>query len=117
MAPVQNRQIQRIRTGDLPRLLGITANRSARFSAGWPGAGSRLAYAAASSVPPVLPLGGQWSPGEVLALTTLMQDKDGRFQICGPMRFIGTGGMNKSRTESTPTTTASVGIAGSGKSN
>jgi predicted transcriptional regulator of viral defense system len=38
-------------------------------------------------VPPQLPLGGSWSPDEALALNTLMQDRQGRYQICGPNAF------------------------------
>lgn len=38
-------------------------------------------------VPPQLPLGGKWSPDEVLALNTLMEDQNGRYQICGPNAF------------------------------
>jgi predicted transcriptional regulator of viral defense system len=38
-------------------------------------------------VPPQLPLGGSWSPGEVLALSTLVEDRQGRYQICGPNAF------------------------------
>ena len=38
-------------------------------------------------VPPRLPLGGTWSPGEVLALNALMEDQGGRYQICGPNAF------------------------------
>jgi len=38
-------------------------------------------------VPPQLPLGGSWSPDEVLALNTLMEDRQGRYQICGPNAF------------------------------
>jgi predicted transcriptional regulator of viral defense system len=38
-------------------------------------------------VPPRLPPGGRWSPGEFLALTTLMGDRDGRYQISGPSTF------------------------------
>ncbi|HYT90485.1 MAG TPA: hypothetical protein VEL76_17395 [Gemmataceae bacterium] len=38
-------------------------------------------------VPPRLPPGGRWSPGEFLALTTLMSDRDGRYQISGPNIF------------------------------
>src|SRR3990167_9348393 len=34
-------------------------------------------------VPPRLPLGGKWSPNEILALNTLMEDRKGRYQICG----------------------------------
>ena len=38
-------------------------------------------------VPPQLPLGGAWTPGEALALNALMKDRGGRFQICGPNAF------------------------------
>jgi predicted transcriptional regulator of viral defense system len=38
-------------------------------------------------VPPRLPPGGRWSPGEFLALTTLISDRDGRYQISGPNTF------------------------------
>jgi predicted transcriptional regulator of viral defense system len=38
-------------------------------------------------VPPRLPLGGSWSPDEILALNTLMADRGGTYQICGPNAF------------------------------
>jgi predicted transcriptional regulator of viral defense system len=38
-------------------------------------------------VPDRLPLGGKWTPGEALALNTLMQDQGARYQICGPNAF------------------------------
>jgi predicted transcriptional regulator of viral defense system len=38
-------------------------------------------------VPARLPLGGSWSPDEALALNTLMDDRQGRYQICGPNAF------------------------------
>jgi predicted transcriptional regulator of viral defense system len=38
-------------------------------------------------VPPRLPPGGRWSPGEFLALSTLMSDRDGRYQLSGPNAF------------------------------
>src|SRR3972149_1897048 len=34
-----------------------------------------------------LPLGGKWSPSEILALNTLIGEKRGRYQICGPNAF------------------------------
>ena len=37
--------------------------------------------------PAQLPLGGSWSPDETLALNTLMEDRRGRYQICGPNAF------------------------------
>jgi predicted transcriptional regulator of viral defense system len=38
-------------------------------------------------VPPQLPLGGAWTPSEALAINTLMEDRRGRYQICGPNGF------------------------------
>lgn len=38
-------------------------------------------------VPPQLPFGGKWTPDEILALNTLIEDKNGRYQICGPNAF------------------------------
>ena len=38
-------------------------------------------------VPPRLPPGARWSPGGFLALSTLMQDCGGRYQISGPNAF------------------------------
>jgi predicted transcriptional regulator of viral defense system len=38
-------------------------------------------------VPATLPLGGSWTPDEILALNTLMADSGGRYQICGPNAF------------------------------
>jgi len=88
MALVQNRQIRQIRTGDLVRLLGTTPEQERK-------ALSRMARRGLAArvrrglylVPEVLPLGGRWSPGEALALTTLMQDRNARYQICGPNTF------------------------------
>ena len=38
-------------------------------------------------VPARLPLGGAWTPDETLALNTLIGDRKGRYQICGPNTF------------------------------
>jgi predicted transcriptional regulator of viral defense system len=38
-------------------------------------------------VPSQLPLGGAWSPDEILVLNTLIADRQGRYQICGPNAF------------------------------
>ncbi|MBN1379819.1 MAG: hypothetical protein JXA04_11360 [Gammaproteobacteria bacterium] len=38
-------------------------------------------------VPERLPMGGVWSPDEILALNTLIKDRGGRYQICGPNAF------------------------------
>ncbi|MCY2991150.1 MAG: type IV toxin-antitoxin system AbiEi family antitoxin domain-containing protein [Planctomycetota bacterium] len=88
MVLVQDRQVQQIRTGDLVRLLGVTAQQELKVLSTM----ARRGLAARVRrglylLPPMLPLGGRWSPGEALALTTLMQDRDGQFQICGPNAF------------------------------
>lgn len=38
-------------------------------------------------VPGRLPLGGSWSPDEALALNALIEDRRGRYQVCGPNAF------------------------------
>lgn len=84
----QNRQIQQIRTGDLKRWLEITDEQERKVL-------SRLARRKLAVrvrrglylVPLKLPLGGQWSPGEAMALTVLMQDRNASFQLCGPNAF------------------------------
>ena len=38
-------------------------------------------------LPSKLPLGGKWSPDEALALNALMEDRKGRYQLCGPNAF------------------------------
>lgn len=38
-------------------------------------------------VPSRLPLGGKWGPDEMLALSTLIRDRQGTYQICGPNAF------------------------------
>ncbi len=88
MALVQNRQIQQIRTGDLVRLLGITAQQERKVLSGMARTGLAARVRRGLYLfPKVLPLGGRWSPGEALALTTLIQDRAGQYQICGPNAF------------------------------
>lgn len=84
----QLRKIRELRTGDLCGPLGITPKQERELYA-------RLAAARLIAqvrrglylVPATLPLGGSWTPGEALALNTLMGDQDGRYQICGPNAF------------------------------
>lgn len=77
-----------VRTGDLlaPLQLTPTSERnllSRLAKAGWIARVRRGLYL----VPSRLPLGGKWSPDEILALNTLMEDAGGRYQICGPNAF------------------------------
>jgi predicted transcriptional regulator of viral defense system len=88
-AYIQMRRVRTVRLGDLTGSpLGITADQERKLL-------SRLARADMIArvqrglylVPSRLPLGGKWSPDEALALTTLMEERGGRYQICGPNAF------------------------------
>ena len=88
LAYAQLRKVRELRTGDLTKPLGITAKQERELY-------SRLARAGLIAqvrrglylVPRELPLGGVWTPDEALALNTLMADRVGRYQICGPNAF------------------------------
>jgi predicted transcriptional regulator of viral defense system len=88
-AYVQMRRMRTVRTGDLAAsLLHMTPDQERKLL-------SRLSRGGLIArvrqglylVPPQLPLGGAWTPNEALALITLMQDRRGRYQICGPNAF------------------------------
>jgi predicted transcriptional regulator of viral defense system len=86
-AYVQGEGLRTVETGDVSRALGLTTlqerkllSRLARRD--WIARVRRGLYL----VPPTLPAGG-WSPDEALALTTLIEDRNGRYQICGPNAF------------------------------
>jgi predicted transcriptional regulator of viral defense system len=84
-AYVQMRGLERVRTGELTGPLRISSRQEQKLF-------SRLARAGMIArvwrglylVPPRLPLGGKWSPSETLALKTLMDELQARYQICGP---------------------------------
>ena len=88
MAYVQMRRLKTVSTGELVRALGITTQQERELL-------SRLARRNLIArvrrglylVPSRLPPGGKWSPSEFLALTTLIEDRGGRYQICGPSAF------------------------------
>ena len=88
LAYVQLRKLRTVATGDLTAPLGLTPlqerelfRRMAR--------GGLIARVRPGLylVPSQLPLGGSWSPDEILALNTLMADRKGDYQICGPNAF------------------------------
>ena len=87
-AYVQMRRLQTVRTGELLAVLGITPQQERELL-------SRFAHRSLIArvrrglylVPPRLPPGGKWSPSEFLALTALIQDRGGRYQVCGPSAF------------------------------
>ncbi|MEW6668381.1 MAG: type IV toxin-antitoxin system AbiEi family antitoxin domain-containing protein [Thermodesulfobacteriota bacterium] len=87
-AYVQMRGQTVVRAGELAGPLELSApqerNLLSRLSkAGWIVRVWRGFYL----VPRKLPLGGKWSPDEILALNTLMDARRGRYQICGPNAF------------------------------
>ena len=87
-AYVQMRGQATLRSGELAKPLRLTAPRERNLlsrlaKAGWIARVRRGLYL----VPRTLPLGGKWSPDEILALSTVMQDVNGRYQICGPNAF------------------------------
>jgi predicted transcriptional regulator of viral defense system len=82
------RRARVLRTGDITGPLRISAKQERELFSRLTRAGliaqvRRSLYL----VPDRLPLGGKWSPDEILALNTLMEDQDGRYQICGPNAF------------------------------
>jgi predicted transcriptional regulator of viral defense system len=88
-AYIQMRKLSVVRSGDLTAsLLRLTPDQERKLM-------SRLSRGGLIArvrqglylVPPQLPLGGAWTPGEALALNTLMEDRGGRYQICGPNAF------------------------------
>ncbi|MGH8699972.1 MAG: type IV toxin-antitoxin system AbiEi family antitoxin domain-containing protein [Burkholderiales bacterium] len=83
-AYVQMRGQATVRAGELVKALRMTApaerNLLSRLSKeGWIARVRRGLYL----VPQTLQLGGKWTPGEVLALNTLMQDVKATYQFCG----------------------------------
>jgi len=87
-AYIQMRGQSTVRTGELRSPLQLSAPRERRLL-------SRLAKAGMIArvrrglylVPLKLPLGGIWTPNEILALNTLMANWNARYQICGPNAF------------------------------
>jgi predicted transcriptional regulator of viral defense system len=87
-AYTQMRQMRTIRTGELAGPLRLSPQQEqeviARLARGGLLARVRRGL---YLVPPQLPLGGAWSPDPILALSTLMEDRGARYQICGPNAF------------------------------
>lgn len=87
-AYIQRRPRSLVQTGDLTSALGLTPIQERKLLSRLSRRGlivrvRRGLYLA----PRQLPLGGKWSPGEFLALTTLIEDRNGVYQICGPNAF------------------------------
>ena len=84
----QARQYQTVEIGQIGSSLGLTSVQERQLL-------SRLSRRGLITrvrrglylVPLTLPPGGKWSPGEALALTTLMEDRKGQYQLGGPNAF------------------------------
>jgi len=95
-AYVQMRRLQTVRTGELVPGLGITPQQERELL-------SRLARRNLIArvrrglylVPSRLPPGGKWSPSDFQALTALIEDQSGRYQVCGPNAFYRYGWHNQ----------------------
>ena len=88
LAYLQMRKQRLVRTGDLVRALRLTQLQERevfrRLARGRLIARVRRGLYLA---PAQLPLGGSWSPDETLTLNALLEDRKGRYQICGPNAF------------------------------
>ena len=88
LAYLQLRKQRTVRTGDLTGPLQISRDQERelfrRMSRGGLIARVRPGL---YLVPALLPLGGLWSPDEILALNTLMEDSKAKYQICGLNAF------------------------------
>lgn len=88
LAYLQMRKRQTVKTGDLTEALQLSREQERelfrRMARGGLIARVRPGF---YLVPERLPLGGSWTPDETLALNTLMGDRQGRYQICGPNAF------------------------------
>jgi predicted transcriptional regulator of viral defense system len=88
LAYTQSRARQSLAAGELVTALGWTPVQERKIL-------SRLAHKGIIVrlrrglylMPSRLPLGGRWSPGEFLALSALINDRGGRYQISGPNAF------------------------------
>ncbi len=88
LAYLQMRKCQTVKTGELTDPLQLSREQERelfrRMARGGLIARVRPGF---YLVPERLPLGGSWSPDETLALNTLIRDRKGRYQICGPNAF------------------------------
>jgi|WetSurMetagenome_2_1015567.scaffolds.fasta_scaffold267908_2 predicted transcriptional regulator of viral defense system len=87
-AYIQMRRLRTVRSGDIASPLKLTSDQERKLL-------SRLAKAGMITrvqrglylVPERLPLGGKWSPDGISVINMLMEEKQGRYQICGPNAF------------------------------
>ena len=87
-AYVQLKKLDIVRTGEIAPILNITGSQERDLlrrlsNSGWILRLKRGVYL----VPPRIPAGGKYSPGVALILQKLMEEKEGKYQICGPTTF------------------------------
>jgi len=87
-AYAQLKKMDIVRTGELAPVLNITESQERDLlrrlaKSGWIVRLKRGSYL----VPPRIPAGSKYSPGVALILQKLMEEQDGRYQICGPTAF------------------------------
>jgi len=87
-AYIQLKKLDIVRTGEIAPILDISASQERdlfrRLSdSGWILRLKRGVYL----VPPRIPAGGKYSPGAALILQKLMEEEEGKYQICGPTAF------------------------------
>jgi predicted transcriptional regulator of viral defense system len=87
-AYAQMRRLEKVQLGEMAGPLRISARQEQKLLSqlGLAGMIARVRRGL-YLVPPRLPLGGKWSPDEILALNTLMEDQQGRYQITGLAAF------------------------------
>lgn len=87
-AYTQLRKLRTIRTGDLLEPLRINSKQERELLSRLKRKGFiALVRRGLYLVPARLPLGGKWSPDEILAINTLINDSGGKYQISGPNAF------------------------------
>ncbi len=88
LAYMQMRKLRTVRTGDLTGPLMLTPDQERELFRRLARGGILVRVRPGLYLAPAqLPLGGRWSPDEALALNTLIEDRQGRYQICGPNAF------------------------------
>ena len=87
-AYVQSQRIQTLKSGQLLQPLNLNSNQERKLLSAL-SKQKRIARVRRGLylIPPTLPVGGVWTPSESLALTTLMDDQNGTFQISGLNAF------------------------------
>lgn len=87
-AYIQSRELSIVATGDLVKNLDLSENQERKLLSSL--AKRKLIARVRRGlylVPPRLPVGGIWSPDEAIALNTLIQDRNGQYQISGLNAF------------------------------